>query len=230
MNSDVYICGCSFSTGFYAKSRKPLIRGKNTPYPEIFCKILNRSYTNLAFNGASNYAIAKQVEYAITLHPKLIIVNVTTPMRIDWTRPEYRLTQAPTLKDIVFNDVPEHPLKPTGSSIRSLPISSFIAMGNPDRIFIEYVTEYVDPYIKADSDRLLVLGMLSLLTNSGIPFIVVNFSEEIGQNIFPGIHDMSWKELADNFSISTDEAHFNQVGHLHIATKLVASFSLPKHS
>ena len=225
MNSDVYICGCSFSTGFYVKSRKPLIRGKNTPYPEIFCKILNRSYTNLAFAGASNYAIAKQVEYAITLHPKLIIVNVTTPMRFDVASPAYRLTQAPTLKDIVFNDVPEHPLKPTGSSIRSMPISSFIAMGNPDRIFVEYVSEYVDPYLKADSDRLLVLGMVSLLTNSGIPFIVVNFSEEIGQNIFPGIHDMSCNELVDNFSISTDEAHFNQLGHLHIATKLVAKHS-----
>lgn len=230
MNSDVYICGCSFSTGFYFKNKEPLIPGKNTPYPEILCKLRLWSYTNLAFNGASNYAIAKQVEYAITMHPKLIMVNITTPMRMDWTIPGYRLTQAPTLKDIVFNDVPEHPLKPEGSSIRSLPISSYIAKGTPDRIFVEYVSEYVDPYLKADSDRLLVLGMLSLLEKSGIPFIVVNFSKEIGGNIFPGIHDMPWQEVSSKFPINTDAAHFNHLGHLHIATKLTTLCPLPKRS
>lgn len=230
MKPDVYICGCSFSTGFYKKNVNPLVPGKNNPYPEIFCNLKHLSYINLAFNGASNYAIAKQVEYAISMHPKLIVLNITTPMRIDWTRPEYRLTYPPTIKDIVYNDVLTHPLNPEGSAIRSMPISTYLALGNPDRIFVDYMYEYVDPRIKADSDRLLILGMVSLLTKSNIPFIAVNFAKEIGRDVFPEVYDVFWQDMRDKFTISTDDAHFNQTGHVYLAKKLETRFSLPNFS
>lgn len=223
---DVYICGCSFSTGFYKKSINPLVAGRNAPYAELFCFRKIWSYVNLAFNGASNYAIAKQVEYAITRHPKLIIVNITTPMRIDWTPPQYRLTRKPTLADIVYNDVPVHPLKPAGSGVRSLPISTYLSLGNPSRVFVDYMTEFVDPQLKADTDRLIVLGMFSLLKESGIPFIAVNFSEELGQNLIPDIHDITWRDLATRFPVATDSTHFNQAGHMYMSKLLETS--LPK--
>lgn len=166
MSTDAYICGCSFSTGFYKsgyeKSTNKLTPGYNEPYTELFCRIKKLSYKNIAFNGASNYAICKQIEYAITQNPKLILINFTTPWRMDWTDPNTRLKRVPTLADVVYNDKP-HPTSDANHHIRSLPISTYISLKNPDPVYVHFLSEYADPVLQADKDRLLITGMLSLL-------------------------------------------------------------------
>lgn len=226
MSIDVYICGCSFSTGFYKsgyeKSTNKLIPGYNEPYTELFCRIKKLSYKNIAFNGASNYAICKQIEYAITQNPKLILINFTTPWRMDWTDPDTRLTHVPTLADIVYNDKP-HVIPEARHHIRSLPISSYMYSKNIDPIVVNYVAEYVDPVLQADKDKLLITGMLSILEKTKIPYIIVNFAEEIAIPSVPDLDNISWRYISKEFPVDTDPAHFNQAGHVYLSRKIIAS-------
>lgn len=220
MTVDAYICGCSFSTGFYKKNEKPLVPEYNNPYPEMYCRVKKLSYSNLAFNGASNYAICKQIEYAVTQNPKLILINFTTPWRIDWTNPDSRLTHVPTLADVVYNDKP-HVITDANHHIRSLPISSYVSSESPDPVFVDYVSEYVDPVIQADKDRLMILGILSTLEKTKIPYIAINFAEEIVMDLAPEVHKISWRYMAKEFPVDTDPGHFNQLGHNYLTRKII---------
>jgi len=224
MKPDVYICGCSFSSGFYRKESNPFVAGQFIPYPEIFCSIKELTFVNLSFPGASNYAITKQVEFAITQKPKLIIVNLTTSGRLDWTHSNKRLAAAPTLRDITYNQSSDHPLLNASNTILSMPIATMINEDNVDSIVAEYIAEYIDIRLLSDKDRLLILGMFSLLDGSTIPYLAVNFSKKLGKKIRPEVYDVSLLSLINNYPIPTDDCHFNQLGHQYIAQLLVANY------
>lgn len=221
MKPDVYICGCSFSTGAYCTDTHVEY---NTPYPELFCIDKTLSFENIAFNGSSNYGIAKQVEYAIKQQPKLILVNVTTSLRFDWTIPESRLEDLPTLANFVFNNKLNTLEPDTEKCVHS---SSLITLvnGNKNRILTEYVATFVDPWLKSDMDRLIILGMIHQLKVSKIPYQIVNFNSDYTFSA-PYVLEYPYSVFTKNFPVATDPNHFNSAGHLALSKVLLST--IPK--
>ena len=223
MKPDVYICGCSFSTGAYCTDTQVEY---NTPYPELYCIDNGLSFMNVAFNGSSNYGIAKQVEYAIKQQPKLILVNVTTPLRFDWTTPEARLKDLPTLANFVFNNR-ENTIEP--EIVKCVHSSALLTLvdGNKNRVLTEYVATFIDPWLKSDIDRLMILGMINQLKSSRIPYKVVNFNDDYVFSM-PHILQYTYKFFTKHFPIASDPNHFNADGH-SMLSKLLSS-TIPKSS
>lgn len=219
---DAYICGCSFSTGYYraSKQENPVLGAYNTPYPELYCIKNNLTFKNISLNGASNYAIAKQVQYAITQKPKLILVNLTTTHRFDFTYPDNRLENRPTIADVVYRDLGHNPVAPDKKqSIMSMPFHTVLRVLD-DRVFNEFVVTYTDPYLLADYDRLILAGMFAELEKSQIPNIVVNFSPDFEVGSPDNVHHFIYPKMIKGFPVDTDPNHFNSDGHKVLANAI----------
>ena len=96
--------------------------------------------------------------------------------------------------------------------ILSMPFFTIEAMLK-DRVFNEYVITYVDPYVQADYNRLMLLGMFSILERSGIPHYIVNFSPDFTVGFSKAMLHHDWNDMVEKFPIETDPNHFNQDGH-----------------
>jgi len=106
---NLVVCGCSFMSSSFHQYQS--IKGKDWPNYEKFSQtllsenlsneILNRkyehnlhfvdlyaidkklNYTNLAYGGASNFAIRMQIDQAISFKPNFVIVGATTSGRLE---------------------------------------------------------------------------------------------------------------------------------------------------
>lgn len=225
MTSDVYICGCSFSTGFYRIKEEPKF-AKNIPYPVLYCNKHGLTYTNLAFESASNYAIAKQVEYAISQKPKLILVNLTSTFRFDFTLPGLRLNGIPRLADIVYNDS-INPIAPADKqAIYSMSFSSIVHRLQ-DRVFNDYVVKYADPLLVADQDKFIVAGMYAALEKSGINHAIINFVYDFASVLPKETFYIDWGNITKKFPIKSDPNHFNDKGHEFLTNMVDLIVKLP---
>jgi hypothetical protein len=219
MSVDAYICGCSFSTGYYRSNDNPHEDGYHQPYFEFFCNAKNLSFTNLAFNGASNYAIIKQAQYAIRKRPKIILINLTTEFRFDYTDPDFCLVDRPALKDFIFNTRKENPANEGNTPcIHSLPFSSIVLKN--DRVFNEFVATYDDLYIRADYFRLMLSGMFRELEESGIPHVIVNHSPAYIEGFSKKIFHYDSADMVSKFPEPKDPKHWNSNGHKYIGKLL----------
>ena len=90
---NIVACGCSHAYGFYYNTDTDY--KFNINYNSIVADHMNAKVVNLAKPGATNYMIAKQIEYSIGLNPDLVIINVTNPLRLSLI-----LDRERTLKDI----------------------------------------------------------------------------------------------------------------------------------
>lgn len=77
----VAVCGCSWS------SKDDTLPG--TEFGAMLTEYLTREYEesfylNLATVGASNFVIRNQIDFAINMEADLVVVNWTTPTRIEW--------------------------------------------------------------------------------------------------------------------------------------------------
>jgi len=123
------VCGCSWSS-----------RDRNQPgieFGQLIADHYNFNYTNLAVVSASNFVIRLQLDYAIKhLEPDLIILNWTTPARIEWNYTGKKYNPINGIKDISYItslESPDNKFHPAGSNIDpALAFSTFQSILNED--------------------------------------------------------------------------------------------------
>jgi hypothetical protein len=123
------VCGCSWSS-----------RDRNQPgieFGQLIADHYNFNYTNLAVVSASNFVIRLQLDYAIKhLQPDLIILNWTTPARIEWNYTGKKYNPINGIKDISYItslESPDNKFHPAGPDIDpALAFSTFQSILNED--------------------------------------------------------------------------------------------------
>lgn len=227
-------CGCSFTYGYVSDVVDIPINGKNYKYnstsriEDYVTKLsthMGAEAINLARPGASNYAITKQIEYAITLDPALVIIGVTIPLRIDFSFLETDFKNQPTINDFDYSRCDNKEF--IGSfkeNIVSMPITSL-----PERIvydkryaeIFEYHSIYTNRSIRQDQDRFMLLGAFSLLNSKNIPYICVDFAELfIRPDEIVNYISCDWREIVNRFPLKNDKSHFNEDGHSFISDEI----------
>lgn len=215
-------CGCSYSYK---------LPGLKKSFSEIVSENFKLDFLNLSRVGASNYHISKQIEYAASLNPSVVIINSTTAGRFEYvTNP---LTDKPSLKDFMYGPCAVPPHTNTNGSITSMTAihiqwkikhtSNIKEKENLIKI-LNFIIDHQDINVKADQDRLMLLGSLSLLAEKNIKFYIIDLAN-IFDSLQSNIIQISWKEIAEKFPYG-DKLHFNQEGHNFIANKFLSMVSL----
>ena len=162
------VCGCSFS----AKSPKPdFIR---THWSEILAEKLNAKLINLAVGGATNNFIRLQLETAKDLKPDFIIINATTPNRLELRNLEYKKSIfAKKIKNYSYKNCYWNSFTGKGNLI-GLPITTILdkktnipITEKQVRIVDDYLNDIYDEVWKTQLDRyVLTSGIYELYYNN----------------------------------------------------------------
>ena len=128
------VCGCSWS------SIDPTF--PNTEYGHFISEHFGWDYQNIARVGGSNFAIRLQIDYAVkNLNPDFIVVNWTTPCRIDWNHTGKRYLHRDGLKqmdydvDKFFDNKRSHPCKDYDPRIISQSVTGIYSLDNLNRTY-----------------------------------------------------------------------------------------------
>jgi len=211
-------CGCSYSYK---------LPGLKKSFGEIVSENSKLDFLNLSRVGASNYHISKQIEYAASLKPSMVIINSTTAGRFDYV--SNPLIDKPTLKNFMYGPCAVPPHTNAVGNITSMTAihmqwkikhTSDIKEKEDLTKILNFIVDYQDSNVKADQDRLMLLGSLSLLAEQNIKFYIIDLA-----NIFDSIRSnmiqIYWKEIAEKFPYG-DNLHFSQEGHNFIADKFLS--------
>lgn len=216
--SKIVACGCSFTYDL------EINKDKLVSYPTIIGKKLNTEIINLSKPGASNYSIAKQIEYSLQFDPDLIIIGLTTTNRIEWKIDKnFKFDNYPTYESWM------HPMdkftlqynKKLSPNYGKLSSNSIIYFNNKDdekifKNFFNFIINYNDIFIQKDKDYFIILGICSLLEKNNIKYLIIDFDENKIQDSIK----ISWKFLKEKFPW-VDGLHFNQSGHEYIANIVI---------
>lgn len=211
-------CGCSITHGYYVINNQSAYL---TAYPEVFAHKHNHEIINLAKPGSSNYFIAKQIEFAVTLNPDLLVVGFTSPYRFDYhERDTEHLNRRPTIKDWEYKSMGKTKYTNETGILNSNPIPRLVTFPHKKE-FVEYSLKYVDPSMSADKERYVILGMLKKLDSFNIPYVCIDWLNVLDYDETPNnvCRIMSWKTYGDRFG-NDGGGHFNQQGHDYAAVEL----------
>jgi hypothetical protein len=222
----IIACGCSWTYGGNWSVKNDAFN-KFPGYADKLENLLKLEVINLARPGASNYCIAKQIEHAITLKPDLLLFNITTSQRIEFIPSEKRLSTRPTLSNFNYEEynTNSYTEKFTGkiySSTLRHALLKWSDKTNNENSY--YITKFLDKYLNhdmlVDYSRMYILSAIRLLEKNKIPYVCVNFSDDIFEE--REINDinhisMSWSILHNKFPGKDDPYHFSEEGHQYLA-------------
>lgn len=221
-------CGCSWTHGFYWKDSNINFSSRNKSYTQILAEKLSGDAINISMPGASNYGIAKQVEYAISHKPDLIVFNTTMDTRIDLIKANAGdfVQGTPTIRDFVYGRYKNSHILNENEIIYSRSFNFFVSgipilnqIDDIDRLteFILTYDKYVNSEMRRDQNRFTVMGTLSLLERSKIPYICVDLNNVLPLGYNDNIINLHYTELVSKYNIPEDEYHFNQEGHKFVS-------------
>ena len=228
----IIACGCSWTYGAEwnmltdeLKFDRP-VSEKFTDYATIVGnKYLNADTINLARPGASNYSIAVQIEYALSLNPDLIIFNITTPERIDVLERNKKLSGKVRIQNFDYTLFPNEHIGETTNEIDSGPhLRTMMRAQAGEKKFqgvADFLVDYHSYWIKEDQDRLLVLGTFSILNKSKVPYMCVNFYPPLfPNNDLENTISISYTKMCELFPLVRDPYHFSSKGHEYLADRV----------
>jgi hypothetical protein len=218
MKKKLVACGDSFTYGLR-------IDVSHTPYKsyaEIVSEKLDYEFTNLATPAVSNYAIAKQVEHAISLKADLVTIGLTLPSRFDYVY-NGTLLNTPTFSDFNsdVNKLENNKIHSRGiywwATLADRDVGDFKSVCTTVR---DYLT-HIDLKLKADQDKLIILGACMQLEQHAIPYVILDFG-----NVWtttPNIKSIScyWETMAKDYPVEGDPRHFNQLGHQYLSDQVL---------
>jgi hypothetical protein len=214
-------CGCSWTHGFYWTDLNRTQFACNNSWLSFLADKIHGERINISFPGASNYAIAKQVEYAISLKPDLVIVNTTTDYRIDLKKvnTENFSQGGPTIRNFNYGPFKNEHIDYHNEVIYSNTFSNFTSNVAPiddiyslTKFILRYDT-YVNFEMRKDQNKFLIMGTLALLERFDIPYICVDFTDMLPVEYSDRVLAVSIDEMLSTYPIKTDRMHFNQDGH-----------------
>jgi len=217
----IIACGCSITHGYFEGPDKKAAYLKS--YPEVLAERYNHEIINLAKPGSSNYLIAKQIELAMSLQPDFLIVGFTSPYRFDYreTNESEPQCKRPSLSDWDYKAMSKSQHTGPGGIYNTNPVPRIQRTPHKQE-FLEFILKYVDPDITADKERYTILGMLTKLKNSGIPFVGIDWMKVLDEAEIPDnvcrTHD--WVEYGKKYG-NDGGGHFGPDGHIVAADELV---------
>ena len=219
----IIACGCSWTYGAEWDMLTDEI-DKFEDYVTLLGNKFGAETINLSKPGSSNYVIAKQIEHAITLKPDLIVFNITTPERIDVMHLGKTLKSKVTLNNFDYSLYPNEHIGETTNEIDSGPhLRAFMRAKAGEKQFegvADFLLKYHSYFIKEDQDRLLVLGTISVLEKSKIPYVCMNFSPMFQNNELDNAINMRWDTLCGMYPLVKDPYHFSIEGHKYLANRI----------
>lgn len=227
MSKKFITCGCSHSVGINQINENSSVNIKN--YSNYIEELTNFSYIqkeNISLWGGSNYSIVKQIEYAISLNPDVIIFNTTTPRRYDFTKNFDKRSTIDNLPTILDFNYPNNKLSKLKfkNKIQTLSIRRLEANSkenfNFKKIF-DYLITYEDEMINLDKNILFFKSIFYSLEKSNIPFVCLDFGEILNNFYHSSIINISWKYMYDLFRLD-NFGHFNEQGHKIIAEQIIS--------
>jgi hypothetical protein len=224
------ICGCSFSF--------PMQEGEQSqvPYGILVSKHLGYDPILLSKPGASNYHIAKQVEFSLNFKPELVIIGTTTPLRFDF--PTDKLKQNPSLLDFNYEEYSNNTFTFSKGSIISRSLLWFENRLKEEKNFflkkkykdiIDFYANYIDFDLKKDQDRLMLLGSINKLIEKNINFFIIDFSDIFSYKNKAMFLSLFYKKLNEHFPHS-DGIHFSQEGHNYISNLVLKKLAIDNES
>lgn len=236
MNKLMISTGCSFSNGIVDKNTID-IQGS---YGKLLSERLKYDFINLSQGGASNYHIAKQIEYAIGLNPSLVTVGATTHKRIDtYLKSDDKLEHRPTLRDFNYGSeaMPPHTLNSGmlvsrsyyffNDQMESTKVTDEKEFNYNKEIY-DFLAMTTRKELDLDRDKFILLGACSLLEKHHIPYIIVDFGGVFREDDFrpsSPILSHNWKQLEQQFP-GQDGIHVNQLGQQFLCDELEKVFAL----
>lgn len=155
----IIVCGDSFFT------QDPLYLGTH------FCELIGANYdSNLQVYskfGASNFAIALQLEHAINQKPDLVLFGLTSVDRFEIPSKPYVFKEG--VKNIIYSG---HQMQPSFYDLRKTTTisNSYVNLQQTD-FLKEYFVNHYDQELKRAQDFLMVRSMLYKLEKDNIPFV-----------------------------------------------------------
>jgi len=234
MNKLIIATGCSFSNGFVDRNTV------QKSYGELLSHRLGYDFINQSQGGASNYHIAKQIEYAIGLNPSLIIVGATTHKRVDtYLKSDDKLGHRPTLSDFNYGTeaTPPHTLDSGMIVSRSYYFFSDQMESNKDinekefnynKQIYDFLIMQTRKELDLDRDKFILLGACSLLEKNHIPYVIVDFGKVFRDDDHrPNASILSyyWIPFEERFP-GRDGIHFNQQGQQFLCDELEKVYAL----
>lgn len=226
----IVACGCSHSYGFISRQSVFYKKGScNKDYNTIFAEEIDAELVHLGKPGATNYMIAKQIEYSLKYNPELVIFNITGPLRVSIILDKiHRLTDIPTLEQFDYDEYTNQHTRLFEPRIKTVPRTTLnmAKITNPEhQIIVDYWNRYADQYLLLDQDLMMIDSALSKLSSNNIPYICCNFSDmNISNNVKNILPIPRLRDILKEFSIEDDPFHFSQQGHAHIANEIKKYF------
>lgn len=228
MNTQKYFitCGCSFSCGIYQSDETTTSKIKN--YSDFLQELTLNTYKqkeNLSISGGSNYSIVKQIEYAITLNPDLIIFNTTTARRYEFIsdfNKNNRLSSMPSLLDFRYLE-PKLINFEVKNKIRSISIRKLEFLSKSNYIYkkiFDCILMHEDEMINLDKNALFIKSAIYSLEKEKIPFICLDFGGILNLFDHQNVIKLSWNYMYSNYKID-NFGHFNEDGHEYIANIII---------
>lgn len=214
----IFICGCSFSTGFYYIDQEKNQYGRHIPFGEILAESLGIKFETLAEPGASNYFISKQIEHSIKFKPDLVLINFTMPWRYDYIE-KGKIYSFPTLEDFIYKF--RSPISEKQPTIKSIAVNSL----PDDSELKKLLSLYTTIHIKADQDRMMLSNALKELEKEKIKFLALDFSGFTYPGYFKNLNslDIEYDKIFKTYHDKNDKSHLSQEGH-----NLIAQMIKPK--
>ena len=226
-------CGDSFTLGIGCK-------------PEYsYASLINQRFEvplfNLGKNGSSHFTIYLQVEYALYLNPKLVIINTTGIDRLDWIKGDL-----PSPRRLRLTDVDYHSYNVDGECFYNKP--SAIISRNPDynpilfsepvngvdeylhgrasprlqsepkiklKLMVDYHGAFSEPAINGVVANGLLVLMARKLELAGINYVILSSSPEL-LKLLPekNVLNIDLAGMAKQMPDSKGTGHISEIGHI----------------
>lgn len=246
-NKILVLCGDSVSAGLYLNANEyPKTKvledmsnyfAKLTSYGHKLAKILNYKLHDLSLPGATNYLIAKQLEYALTLNPTLIIFNTTSPMRLELdSRKIYNVNDininvsVPNLLDFSYKWWNDSTGLNFSDDIKTITDIRVHLLAKHDKKNYESVSNFLMQYpngrIRKDQSKMFLLSAIAKIEKKNIPYVCCDFNELFDSADDVNLLNFKIKELCRNYPIKNDRYHFNESGHDCVVQKILEKMNL----
>ena len=221
----IIACGCSLTYGgnWSVKTNK---FNRFPGYADKLGNILESDVINLSRPASSNYCIVKQIEYAITLKPDLVVFNTTTPVRIEHVLNGKALRERPSINNFNYFEYTNSYTEKFSGEINSTSITNAFSRrhGNTENAgdVSDFIVNYLNPEILSDYSRLFILGAVRELEKNNIPYVCVNFADIFFKEEMNDINHISifWRTMSKDYPGIDDPYHFSEEGHAYLADKL----------
>lgn len=229
-------CGDSYAVGF----------GCEDPNTQAYSRLISDHYgfpyLSFAKSGSSNYLIHLQILEAIERQPKLIIVNPTTPVRVEWFKENANAKDPLSIFDVNYYDTDHgtpdlirndprynpillgHPIATIQKSIKDKSLEPHPEPKDKLKLIIEYHARISEKPIQKDYSAAILCMALFQAKQAQVPFVLLGQPDLYSHlaRFFPNeILKINFREYDQLYPDRLGTGHFTPEAHRIVADKII---------